>query len=140
MSTTITAPPAHEPAPARPAPLRLVAAMVFAQLGLFVALLTPVVVSLALRINALVPAGEGRAGALGLVLGVGALFAIAATPIFGQLSDRTTSRWGMRRPWLVAGTLGGLAGLAVIGAPTAWACCSRAGASPRRSSTARWPR
>jgi MFS family permease len=100
------------------APARLVAAMVLAQLGLFIALLTPVVVSLTLRVNQIVPTDGNRAGALGLVLGVGAFFALAANPVFGHLSDRTTSRFGMRRPWLVIGAVGGIAGLFVIASAT----------------------
>ncbi|MPY80033.1 MAG: MFS transporter [Actinophytocola sp.] len=99
----------------RPVSRRLMAAIAFAQFGLFVALLTPVIVSLTLRVNAVVGDGEGRAGALGLILGVGAFFALAANPFFGHLSDRTTSRMGMRRPWLAVGTVGGVAGLAIIG-------------------------
>lgn len=42
---------------------------------------------------------------LALITGVGALFGLVVNPIAGALSDRTTSRWGRRRPWLVAGGL-----------------------------------
>jgi MFS family permease len=45
---------------------------------------------------------------------VGALFALFGNPFFGRLSDRTTSHFGMRRPWLIAGALGGMAGLAIV--------------------------
>lgn len=38
-----------------------------------------------------------------LVLGIGAVAAVIANPLIGTLSDRTTSRFGRRRPWLVAG-------------------------------------
>ncbi len=44
---------------------------------------------------------------LSCVLAVGALFALAGNPLFGWFSDRTTSTWGMRRPWLVGGALAG---------------------------------
>jgi MFS family permease len=48
------------------------------------------------------------------VLSVGAVFAIVSNPIFGHLSDRTRSRFGRRRPWLVGGMLGGSAALLII--------------------------
>ncbi|AMB58818.1 MFS transporter [Microterricola viridarii] len=72
------------------------------------ALITPLVVSLSLKVLQLVPEAE-KEGALGIVAALGALSALLANPIFGHLSDRTQSRFGRRRPWLVAGVLGGLA-------------------------------
>jgi MFS family permease len=42
---------------------------------------------------------------LALITGVGAFFGLVANPIAGALSDRTTGRWGRRRPWLVVGGL-----------------------------------
>jgi len=47
-------------------------------------------------------------------LGVGALLAMFANPFFGRLSDRTTSRLGMRRPWMVIGLVGGSVGILVV--------------------------
>lgn len=41
-----------------------------------------------------------------LVSTVGAVVAFVANPVFGRISDRTTGRFGRRRPWLVAGVLG----------------------------------
>jgi MFS family permease len=38
-----------------------------------------------------------------LILGLGAVVSVLSNPIVGMLSDRTTSRWGRRRPWYVAG-------------------------------------
>ena len=46
--------------------------------------------------------------------GVGALVAVVATPLAGALSDRTTSRFGRRLPWLVGGALLGAVALAVL--------------------------
>ncbi|WP_426663546.1 MFS transporter [Rhodanobacter aciditrophus] len=80
--------------------------------GLWMALLPPILVGLAMRVREIVPAHA--AGSLSLVVGVGALIALFGNPFFGRLSDRTSSRFGMRRPWLVAGALGGMAGLAVV--------------------------
>jgi MFS family permease len=48
------------------------------------------------------------------VLSIGAFFALASNPFFGRLSDRTTSRFGMRRPWLIGGVIGGAAALSIV--------------------------
>ena len=94
-----------------------VALYAFAYAALWLALLTPAIVTLALRIQQLAP--ENAARSISLVLCVGALVALISNPFFGALSDRTTSRFGRRRPWLVGGALCGLAALALIGrAPT----------------------
>jgi len=94
-----------------------VALYAFAYAALWLALLTPAIVTLALRIQQLAPQNAARS--ISLVLCVGALVALISNPFFGALSDRTTSRFGRRRPWLVGGALCGLAALALIGrAPT----------------------
>jgi MFS family permease len=69
-------------------------------------------VTLSLRARELSP--EGSEYWLSLVLGVGALFALVGNPLAGWLSDRTTSSWGMRRPWLIGGALGGVASLWLV--------------------------
>jgi MFS family permease len=51
---------------------------------------------------------------LALVAGVGALLALVGNPFFGKMSDRTTSRLGMRRPWMVTGLMGGCLGVLVV--------------------------
>jgi MFS family permease len=83
-----------------------------AYLGLYTALLASALVTVPLRIGEVDP--QGKESSLGLVAGVGSLVAVIANPLFGRLSDRTTSRLGRRRPWLVGGVLGGTAGLAII--------------------------
>ena len=40
---------------------------------------------------------------LSIVVGVSGLFALVGFPVFGRLSDRTTSRLGRRRPYLLLG-------------------------------------
>jgi MFS family permease len=80
----------------------------------YLALLTPVMVSMAFKVQHLDPANTE--GSLGLVMGVGAAFALIANPLVGRLSDRTTSRWGMRRPWILGGAIVGLGGFVLIGA------------------------
>src|SRR5215472_17410949 len=77
---------------------------------LFVA---PLLVSLPLKVNSLV--GIERApSSLALVAGVGALLAMVGNPFFGKMSDRTASRWGMRRPWMVTGLVGGSLGILIV--------------------------
>ncbi|ADO41608.1 MFS transporter [Ketogulonicigenium vulgare] len=83
-----------------------------AYIGTFTALITPVVMTLAVRIEAIDPVNKGAN--LGIVLGLGALAALIANPLFGMLSDRTTSRFGRRRPWMVGGVLLGLISLLII--------------------------
>jgi MFS family permease len=80
--------------------------------------LAPLLVTLALKVNALV--GLQRAPTnLSLVAGTGALVSIVGNPFFGRMSDRTASPWGMRRPWMIIGLLGGSAGILVVAlAPT----------------------
>lgn len=80
--------------------------------GMWMALLTPILVGLAMRVRVIDPAHADDS--LSLVVGVGALTALLGNPFFGRLSDRTTSRYGMRRPWLIGGALAGVAGLAVV--------------------------
>ena len=56
--------------------------------------------------------------ALGVLEGVGSLMAVVWQPIAGALSDRTQTRFGRRRPFIVVGTVGDvlfLIGLALSG-------------------------
>ena len=76
-------------------------------------LIAPLLVTLALKIRALVGA-EQAPQSLALVTGVGGLLALFAAPVFGRLSDRTPSRFGMRRPWMVGGLLSGVLGIALV--------------------------
>jgi MFS family permease len=84
-------------------------------------LIAPLLVTLALKIGDLV-GPEDAPGRLALVLAVGSFLALFANPLFGKLSDRTTSPLGMRRPWMILGLAGGSIGIATIAfAPTfAW--------------------
>ena len=75
--------------------------------------IAPLLVTLALKVNSLV--GIERApDSLALVAGVGALLAMVGNPFFGKMSDRTSSRLGMRRPWMVIGLAGGSLGILVV--------------------------
>jgi MFS family permease len=80
--------------------------------------LAPLLVSLALKVNSLVGIDQAPKN-LALVTGVGSLLSLVSNPFFGRLSDRTTSRLGRRRPWMVLGLAGGTVGtLTVAVAPS----------------------
>lgn len=76
------------------------------------ALLTPATITLALRVGQIVPGDATHP--VSRVLFAGAVVALISNPIFGALSDRTRSRFGRRKPYLVGGAIGGLAALALI--------------------------
>ncbi|MDQ1628987.1 MAG: hypothetical protein QOI54_2731 [Actinomycetota bacterium] len=75
--------------------------------------LAPLLVTLALKVNSLVGTAQAPKS-LSLVAGVGALLSMVGNPFFGKLSDRTSSRLGMRRPWMVVGLLGGSLGVLIV--------------------------
>ena len=76
-------------------------------------LIAPLLVTLALKVNGLVGIDEAPKN-LALVTGVGSLLALVSNPLFGRLSDRTTARMGMRRPWMLVGLTGGAVGTLVV--------------------------
>ena len=58
-----------------------------------------------------------------------------ADPFFGKMSDRTTSRLGMRRPWMVIGLVGGSLGILIVALAPNIPFVLMDGASPSCSST-----
>lgn len=86
--------------------------LVLAQFFVLFSLLTPTVVAWAIKLTMLLPP-SAVPGAQGLVAGLTSLASIIAMPIVGNLSDRTKSRFGRRRPWLLGGVLIGTAALVV---------------------------
>jgi MFS family permease len=89
-----------------------IALYALAVFGVFLALLTPPVMTLALRVAEVAP--DGKEALLSWSLGLGALVSLLVNPVAGLLSDRTTSRFGRRRPWIVAGLVVGSVGLYLI--------------------------
>ncbi len=108
-----TSPPAAAPEPA--AGKGFITLYTLAYLGVWLAITAPIVVTLPLQINSLVGPENGPE-ALSLVAGIGAVIAMIGNPLFGRLSDRTVSRMGMRRPWMLAGLAGGIVGLLLVSA------------------------
>jgi MFS family permease len=84
---------------------------VLGQFGVFVAFITPLAISLAIRLAELAPGHEEY---LGYITGSGALVVMLTAPLFGVLSDRTRTRIGRRRPFMIAGTLLGVVSLVVM--------------------------
>jgi MFS family permease len=84
-----------------------------AYMGTSLVLVAPLLVSLALKVNSLVGI-EQAPRSLALVTGIGALVAMVGNPFFGRMSDRTSSRLGMRRPWMVIGLVSGSLGILVV--------------------------
>lgn len=68
------------------------------------AFMTPIQILLPLQLEHIDP--HGKNDALSLVTGLGALVAVLADPLAGAWSDRTTSRFGHRRPWILGGAPG----------------------------------
>jgi MFS family permease len=75
--------------------------------------LAPALVSLALKVNSLVGSDQAP-NSLSLVTGIGALVSLFGNPFFGRMSDRTSCRLGMRRPWMVIGLVGGSLGILIV--------------------------
>jgi MFS family permease len=99
--------------PPQRASARFIAIYALAYASLWLALLTPAMITLALRVRQL--AGSNSARLISMILFAGAIAALVGNPIFGALSDRTRSRFGRRRPYLAGGALAGFAALALIG-------------------------
>ena len=107
------------------------ASLSLSTLAVFMAFMTPIQILLPLQLEHIDPGHKSTA--LAWVTGAGALVAVVANPLAGALSDRTVSRWGRRRPWIVGGALAGAAGLAltaaqhsVLGVALGW-CVAQAG-------------
>lgn len=115
-----TAPPADPTAPDASGPPgpdlpkvgpRYIWLMVLAQFGVFMAFITPIAISLAIRVQELAP---GQDQYLGFITGAGAMAVMFAAPFLGIWSDRNRTRFGRRRPFMVGGMFLGLLALVVM--------------------------
>ncbi|NUP73690.1 MAG: MFS transporter [Sinomonas sp.] len=91
--------------------------LVLVNVGINAAFFGPIQVLIAQQAQAFDP-GQKEA-ILALVTGAGAAVALVANPLFGAFSDRTWSRFGRRRPWVLIGALlAAVALVALAGAPS----------------------
>jgi MFS family permease len=106
--------------PALRVPGRWLAAFATAWLGIWMAQLTPVQLLLPAQIDGLRTSADwvDSVVSFGIISGVAGAFALVAYPVAGALSDRTTSRLGRRRPWILGGTLLFAASLVLLGLQT----------------------
>ncbi|MCU1576949.1 MAG: transporter [Leifsonia sp.] len=118
MTTTQTTAVFAEPT--RKVSGRWIAFFAMAWLGIWMAQLTPIQVLLPVQIEAELKASfwVDNVVAFGIISGISGACAVIAYPLTGALSDRTTSRFGRRRPWIVIGTLLFALALIVLGAQT----------------------
>lgn len=98
-------------------PARFVVGYGAAYFGTFLALLTPVLGGLAVKLQNLYGIDEATR-VLGIMMAVGLLVGPLTQPIVGQLSDNTMSRFGRRKPWLVFGAVGFALSLLGVGLST----------------------
>lgn len=75
--------------------------------GIWMAQLTPIQLLLPLQVDAILQPEDWTQSvvAFGIISGIAGACALIAYPITGALSDRTTSRFGRRRPWIFLGTI-----------------------------------
>jgi MFS family permease len=77
----------------------------------------PIYISL-IPVGATLIAGSSADLLIGRVTAAGGIFALLTPILVGWLSDRTVTRWGRRRPWMVAGTVLNIIGLGLLALST----------------------
>src|SRR5437660_5348641 len=73
----------------------------------------PIYIAL-IPVGATLIAGRDADLLIGRVTAAGGVFALLTPILVGWLSDRTVTRWGRRRPWMVAGTILNIVGLGLL--------------------------
>ena len=98
----------------RARPWWFVLGIMLGQLGIFLALMGPATVSIQVKAGQLASDAAEQASITAFAIAPGALAAVIFNALGGRISDRTTSRFGRRRPWLIAGSMGMMVGLLLI--------------------------
>ena len=91
-----------------------------AWLGIWMAQLTPIQLLLPKQIEEQLNAASwiDNVVAFGIISAIAGVCALFAFPLSGALSDRTVSRYGRRRPWILGGTVLFAASLVLLGLQT----------------------
>ncbi|MGW7417390.1 MFS transporter [Streptomyces sp. NPDC054863] len=89
---------------------------VLANVGMFIPMQVPTTFLMPEQIARIDPAG--KVGSYAWVSMMGAIAGIVIAPLAGALCDRTTGRFGRRRPWMIAGSLLCMAALVFTGSRT----------------------
>ncbi|MBE7163199.1 MAG: MFS transporter, partial [Williamsia herbipolensis] len=118
---------------------RWIALFALAWTGIWLAQLTPFQLTLPQQIVDLLGTDDAQwrtsVTTFGVVSGISAVCALVAFPLTGSLSDRTTGRFGRRRPWIAGGVVVFAVALAVLGTRhgllglTVWWCLALTGFS-----------
>lgn len=94
---------------------RWVVAYVLAMVGVAAGWFGPIQILLPAQ-AARIAGSDGKEQLLALVTASGAIASMVANPLWGMVSDRLRTRWGRRRPVVVAGTVVGVVGLLLLAA------------------------
>ncbi|WP_062385550.1 MFS transporter [Demequina iriomotensis] len=94
-------------------PRRTIGLVLLAALGMYVMAMS-MSTALSLRIAAVAP--ETKDVVYSRTVAIGTLLMLVVIPLAGALSDRTTSRFGRRRPWIVGGLAVALVAGVIAGA------------------------
>jgi MFS family permease len=107
MSVQIEAAPAPFAEPTKAVTGGWIALFATAWLGIWMAQLTPVQLLLPVQVEAQLGSNNWveNVVAFGIISGIAGLCALVAYPLTGALSDRTISKFGRRRPWILGGAL-----------------------------------
>ena len=84
---------------------KFIAILALTNLGIWTAFFAPIQFLLPLQVEGMV-GSDTKETNLSVVLTAGAMVSLIATPLAGAFSDRTTSKMGRRRPWVLWPTIG----------------------------------
>lgn len=100
--------------PDTPKPWWFVVGVMLGQLGIYLALMGPATISIQVKATSLTPDPAQQASITAFAIAPGAVAAMIFNALGGRISDRTTGRFGRRRPWIIGGIVAMSFGLFLI--------------------------